>query len=271
MGLLTFLSDFGTRSPYPAAMRVVADGIMPNDVRMIDLTHEIRPQNVREAAFVLWSLAPECPDGTVHCAVIDPGVGTERAGLIVATNRQAFVGPDNGLLTPAAESVGPVQAVHEIDLTRTDWLHPPISATFHGRDVFAPVAAHAAAGVDPSQVGPRIDAWQNLNVNFTDGAYIPNRGTFEAQIVYVDGFGNLISNLPTREFDEHAQPHERIVMEIDGRAHPVRRVPSFGFAVRGELCLVGGSHGLIEVSVREGSAQAELGSDIGTDLALKWP
>lgn len=271
MGLLTLLSDFGDRSPYPAALRVVADGIMPKGVRMIDLTHEIRPQHVREAAFVLWSLAPECPDGTVHCAVIDPGVGTERAGLMVTTNHQSFVGPDNGLLKPAAESVGPVQAVHEIDLGRTDFLRPPISATFHGRDVFAPVAAHLAAGVDPSQVGPRIDAWRTLGVNFTDGAYVANRGTFEVQIVYVDGFGNLITNLPTREFDKHAQPRERVVMEMDGRARPVRRVPSFGFAERGELCLVGGSHGLIEVSVREGSAQAELGSDIGTDLVLKRP
>lgn len=271
MGILTFLSDFGDRSPYPAAMRVVAAGTVPDGVRMIDLTHEIRPQHVCEAAFVLWSLAPECPDGTVHCAVVDPGVGTDRAGLIVATDRQTFVGPDNGLLDPAAESVGPVRVVREIDPRRTQYLRPPISSTFHGRDVFAPVAAHLASGAAPEPIGPRVDAWQSLDTDFTGGAYAPDRDAFEAQIVYVDDFGNLITNLRTREFDDHAHAQEQLVLEIDGSEHRIKRVPSFGFAERGDLCLVGGSHNRMEVSIREGSAWAELGSDIGTDLVVKRP
>jgi len=271
MGLVTFLSDFGDRSPYPAAMRVVAAGIVPDSVRMVDLTHEIRAQHVGEAAFVLESLAPECPDGTVHCAVVDPGVGTDRAGLVIATDRQTFVGPDNGLLDPAAESVGPVQAVHEIDLTRTSYLRSPISSTFHGRDVFAPAAAHLASGAALGSIGPRVDTWQGLDTDFTGGAYAPDRDAFEAQIVYVDGFGNLITNLPTREFDEHADAGEQLVLEINGDEHRIERVPSFGFAERGDLCLVGGSHDRMEVSIREGSARAELGSDIGTHLVVKRP
>ena len=269
MGLLTFLSDFGSASPYPAAMRLVAANVVGRDVRLIDLTHGIRAQCVAEGAFVLRSLAPECPDGTVHCAVVDPGVGTERSGLVVRTERQLLVGPDNGLLIPAAERVGPIRDAFAIDLDRSAYLRTPVSATFHGRDVFAPVAAHLAAGIDPSAIGARIDAWQTLAVDFDGGAYEPGTGSFRAQIVYVDGFGNLVTNLATAQLDRRVSDGEELVLETGGVNHRVRRVASFGFVDRGDLCLVGGSHDLIEISVREGSAQRRLGLDIGAHVVLE--
>ncbi len=269
MRVLTFLSDFGGASPYPAAMRLVAAPIAGPGVRLIDLTHEIRAQRVAEGAFVLRSLAPECPDGTVHCAVVDPGVGTARSGLVVQTERQCFVGPDNGLLIPAAERVGPIRDAFAIDLDRTAYLRTPISATFHGRDVFAPVAAHLASGVRPSAIGPQVATWQTLGVDFDGGAYHPDHRLFRAQIVYVDGFGNLVTNLATAAFDRHLPDGEELALETGGGKYRLARAPSFGFVERGELCLVGGSHGLLEISVREGSAQGRLGLDIGADLTLQ--
>ena len=271
MSVLTFLSDFGGQSPYPAAMRAVASGIVSADVRFLDITHEIRPQHVAEGAFVLASIAPECPDGSVHCAVVDPGVGTDREGLVLVTDRQCFVGPDNGLLGPAAESVGPIRAAYAIDLERTAYLRTPISMTFHGRDIFAPVAAHLASGVDPQSIGPEIDAWQTLDVSFNGGAYEPADRTFHAQIVYADRFGNLVTNLETATADRHLDEGQPLVLGMERRELPVARVPSFGHVERGDLCLVGGSHGRIEIAVREGSAQSLLGLDIGDTVTLHLP
>ena len=268
MGVLTFLSDFGSQSPYPGAMRAVASGIAPSSVRFLDLTHEIRPQHVREGAFVLASVAPECPDGSVHCAVVDPGVGTEREGIVVVTQSQFFVGPDNGLLMPAAVATGPIRAMHAIDLSRTAYLRTPISQTFHGRDVFAPVAAHLAAGVAPSAIGPEIEDAIPLDLGLRGGDFDPHNLVFHGRIVYVDRFGNLITNLPTGDVDAARGDVGTFRLSANGRDWPLERVPSFGHAERGDLCLTGGSHGLIEIAVREGNAQARLNVDIGSEIRL---
>lgn len=268
MSMLTFLSDFGSQSPYPASMRAVASEIVPTDVRFLDITHEIRPQHVREGAFVLASVAPECPDGTVHCAVVDPGVGTERQGLVIATERQTFVGPDNGLLMPAAERFGPIRTAHAIDLTRTQYLRTPISSTFHGRDVFAPVAAHLANGIDPQAIGPAVRTWETLSVSFTGAEHDPTARTFRAQIVYVDRFGNLVTNLPFPELDQYIGSDDPIALAGAGKRLIVQRAASFGFVDQGDVGLIGGSHGLVEIAVREGSAQSELGLDIGDTVTL---
>src|SRR3970282_2263148 len=135
MRILTLLSDFGSRSPYPAAMKAVVAARV--DAQFVDISHDVRRHDVREGAFPLASVAPFCPTGTVHLAVVDPGVGTARRPLIVVSGGQTFVGPDNGLLIPAARRLG-TAAVFEISDPAI--LGERISSTFHGRDVFAPAA-----------------------------------------------------------------------------------------------------------------------------------
>ena len=173
--VVTLLTDFGAGSPYPAAMKGVIVSLAP-DALIVDLTHEIAPQNVQEGAFVLWSVVREFPEGTVHCAVVDPGVGTERRGLVLRAGGQLLVGPDNGLLVPAARALdegdegGEPQA---FVLANERYMRKRVSYTFHGRDVFAPVAAHLARGVPPEAIGEPIpfEACVGLEVDFQGGRW----------------------------------------------------------------------------------------------------
>lgn len=266
--VMTFLSDFGPESPYPAAMKAVAASIAPAHVRFIDITHEIRPQGVCEGAFVLWSVAPYCPEGTVHCAVVDPGVGTERRGVIFVCEGQLFVGPDNGLLIPAAEARG-VQAAYEIDLAQSAYVREQLSSTFHGRDVFAPAAAHLACGVPPEEIGPPLPQWTRLDVDFRGGQFDESERAFQGQLVYIDPFGNAITNIPAELVLSECAFGQALALRVHGRSeHRVRLKRSFGYANRGELCVVPGSHGLIEIAVREGSARDRLGLHVYETVVL---
>ncbi len=267
MRAITFLTDFGAGSPYPAAMKAVVLGIAP-DVRLVDLTHEVAPQDVQEGAFVLWSVARDFPEGTVHCAVVDPGVGTERRGLILIAGGQLFVGPDNGLLDPAARALGEPRA---FSIRSKRYLRERISYTFHGRDVFAPVAAHLARGVPPDAIGEPLDDWVRLEVDFQGGRWDPQAHAWVGQVIYVDRFGNAVTNIPTRQlagrisFDRPVELRwgtkaERLVLKL-------RR--SYGYAERGEVALIPGSHDLLEISVREGSARRALGLRVNDPVRLK--
>jgi S-adenosylmethionine hydrolase len=266
MKILTFLSDFGAGSPYPAAMKAVACGIVPPEVRLIDITHEIQPHGVREGAFVLWSAARDFPEGTVHCAVVDPGVGTERRGIILHTGGQLFVGPDNGLLDPAARALGEPQA---FAIANKRYLRGKISHTFHGRDVFAPVAAHLAAGVPAEEIGGPLDDWVRLDIDFRGGRWDEAAKAFLGQIVYIDRFGNAITNIPSEALLERVAFDQTVTLVAKGRERVVKLRRSYGYAERGELCLVPGSHDLIEISVREGSAYKKLSPIPGDPVLLR--
>lgn len=263
--IVTFLSDFGAGSPYPAAMKAVACRIVP-EALFIDLTHEVQPQNVQEGAFVLWSVARDFPEGTVHCAVIDPGVGTERRGLILAAGGQFFVGPDNGLLDPAARALGPPQA---FAIVNERYLREHISHTFHGRDVFAPVAAHLAQGASPGEIGELIASWIKLRIDFQGGRWDEQEGAFVGQIVYIDRFGNAITNIPTETFAQRVAFDRAVTLVVRGHKRTVKLRRSYGYAAPSELCLVQGSHDLVEISVREGSAEDALGLRLNDPVRLK--
>lgn len=263
--VLTFLSDFGSKSPYPAAMKAVAASIA--DARFIDITHEISPQNVLEGAFVLWSVAPDFPEGTVHCAVVDPGVGTERRGLILAAGDQYFVGPDNGLLVPAACTLGTPKAY---EITYGKDVRRPISSTFHGRDVFAPVAAHLARGLPPQQLGRPISHLELVRpeLDFQGGEFQEDRRRFQGQVVYIDRFGNAITNLRSQLILETLDFDEALTLIVKDHRQRVRLRRSYGYARSGELCLIPGSHGLLEISVCRGSAEQTLGLSVGEEVLL---
>jgi S-adenosyl-L-methionine hydrolase (adenosine-forming) len=245
MLIITLLTDFG--SFYPAQMKGVILsrlGDKAGDVTFVDIAHDIPPQDVRAGAFALLSSARYFPLGTIHIAVVDPGVGTERLGLVVDSGGQIFVGPDNGLLLPAARSLStpgtPLQAYkisssfEVMGLGRTD----PASNTFHGRDIFAPVAALLAFGKSPMSIGPRV---RPKDLNFGE-AKKTDRG-IEATVIYVDRFGNLILNMRNMP-----------ASQVSLFGIKLKRVRSYAQARRIEPLITFGSHGFVEIAVNEGCA-----------------
>lgn len=184
--LISLLSDFGSRDPSAAIMRGVVLGIAPN-ARVVDISHEVRKFAIRDGALLLWCSLPYLPVG-VHVAVVDPGVGTVRLPIAVATGRgDVLIGPDNGLLVAAARKLDGIAAVHELREPR--YRLPEISTSFHGRDIFAPAAAHVATGVSITDLGPTVDQAALTPSPIRDP--IVEQGALRSAVVYVDTFGNV--------------------------------------------------------------------------------
>lgn len=242
--IVTLLTDFGHVDPFVGVMKAVILTRAPQ-ARLIDLTHDVAPQNILQGAFALAAAVPYCPSNTVHLAVVDPGVGSPRNAVVVQTHRARYVAPDNGLLTLALEVDAPLAAWR---LTRSEFFLPDVSATFHGRDVFAPVAAHLACGRAAADMGEEVDVASLVRLPVpapsTDGAKV------RAAILYVDRFGNLITNLLKRRF-----PGVRGA-RLDGVDVPLATCYQ-DVAPGGALCLWGSS-GYLEISVSMGSAAEAL-------------
>jgi len=259
MRRITFLTDFGTKDGYVAQMKGVVSSI--TDARLIDITHEISAHNVREAAFILWTTAPYFPVGTIHVAVVDPGVGTERKGLFVLTKKQILVGPDNGLLLPTAHLLGDF-VVYEI--TNPKYMIHPLSKTFHGRDIFAPVAAYISKGVPFSDIGTQTSHF--VDMQFGLGEHQGNK--IIGRILYVDRFGNLITNIPEDILPKDMGRTPVTVVAGDLRWEQVPFVSSYGLAKPGSTLLtVGGNH-FLEISVNQGNAAQTLGVKEERDIQL---
>lgn len=182
---VSFLTDFGSASTAPAVCRGVILGLVP-DARILDLTHDVRPFAVRDGAFLLWSAAPYLPVG-MHLVVVDPGVGTERRGLALRVERgDLLVGPDNGVLRPAAERLGGIAEARA--LTNPRLWRDEVSSTFHGRDLFAPVAARLAAGTPLSEAGEAVAVADLVPLGFPTAAL--REGALETAVLFIDTFGN---------------------------------------------------------------------------------
>lgn len=230
-GPIALITDFGLRDPYVAAIKGVILSIAP-DACIVDVTHEVPPFSVREAAVALQAVVPFFPPGTVFVAVVDPGVGGKRKILLGRRDDRYFLAPDNGLL-------GFLEGAEFREVSNRKLFLRNVSATFHGRDIFAPVAARLVKGLAPSRVGPKLRSICRL----PDGR--PGR------IVAIDHFGNLITDLPPG----------RAFVRIRGRRVPV--VPTYSAAPRGALVAVVGSRGTLEVSVVQGSARRRLRARVG--------
>ena len=242
MRIITLLTDFG--SFYPAQMKgVILSRLVDKtqDITFVDIAHDIPPQYVRAGAFALLSSARYFPPGTIHLAVVDPGVGTDRLGLVVESGGQLFVGPDNGLLLPAARSLGtpgnPPQA-YKIAFSLGALDLGLASNTFHGRDIFAPVAALLASGKSLASIGPRV---RPKDLNFGE-AKKTDRG-IEATVIYVDRFGNLILNM--RKVPS---------FQVSLKGIKLKRVRTYAQARRIEPLITLGSHGFAEIAVNQGNA-----------------
>ena len=259
MRIITLLTDFGLEDGYVAAMKGVIAGIAP-DADVVDVTHLIPPQDVASGRFRLLTVTPYFPPGTVHLAVVDPGVGTRRRALAVrSSSGSLLVGPDNGLLLGALEADPAVAAV-ELSEPRF-WRTPAPSATFHGRDVFAPVAAHLARGVALELLGPAVALDSLVSVELPPWRPVP--GGAEGAVQAVDRFGNLISNVPGTVLSGVGA----WTASIAGRTVTGRG--TYGDVPPGEALALVGSHGFVEIAVRQGSARNALEASIGMAVAIR--
>jgi len=254
--IITLLSDFGSGSPYPAEMKAVLAGQC--EAVLIDITHDVPRHDVRTGAYLLAAVARSTPAGTVHLAVVDPGVGTARRPVVVISGGQSFVGPDNGLLLPAARRVGRPR-VYEI--TAPDIVQASGSSTFHGRDIFAPAVARLARGTPPDALGRPVDRFVDLDL----GVGRRTRGALTGTVIYVDAFGNLVTNIPAAALMPDGRPVGVTVGRRRLRAVAAR---TYGDVPSGRVAVVPNSDGLLEVAVREGSAAARLAAARGSTVTI---
>ena len=247
MPLITLLTDFGLRDYFVGAMKGVILSINPN-ANIVDITHEIPSQDIRAGAFNLLAVYKDFAPATIHVGVVDPGVGSARRGIVISCAGQFFVGPDNGLFSWICERE---ESFRAFELTNEKFFRHPVSSTFHGRDIFAPVAAALSSGVGLEEFGPQIDDPVRLE------SLAPRRadsGSIEATIIQIDRFGNCITNL-TRE---HFAAGARLIIR-DREISLLRLFFSDNEAQPDDLFCYFGSAGFLEIAVRNSSAAQALG------------
>lgn len=243
--IITLTTDFGLADPYVGIMKGVILGIAP-EARLVDLSHGVPSYDVVEGAFVLSTAIRHFPAGTVHLGVVDPGVGSERRPIAASNGHQLFVGPDNGLFSLC---LGDDAELHHI--TNEDYFLTPVSDTFHGRDIFAPVAARLAMGAALESVGPRVYDFLRL---------VPPSGP--PIILHVDQFGNLVTSLRPEDLAPNS------VIQIAG--HKVRTMhTSYSEGASGELFLIAGSSGYVEISMNRRAAANYLDVGHGVELNVE--
>jgi S-adenosylmethionine hydrolase len=261
MTIITLTTDFGLEDGYVGAMKGVIWRIAP-EARIADITHQIGPQNILHGAMVLASVAPYYPDGAIHVAVVDPGVGMARRPLMATIDAQYFIGPDNGLvslwLAKAEEEGLAVQCFH---LNQPGYWLPKVTNVFHGRDIFAPSAAHLAAGTPPKRMGAPVDDPVRLQLP------APQRTSsgWLGEIIYIDHFGNLVTNFRPRQPDGMSVSTVRVKSaNISGGL-----VRAFGERPPGEMAALINSSGYLEIVEVNGSAARRLGATVGDPVEVE--
>jgi len=252
--IVTLTTDFGWRDSYVAAMKGVLLSRCP-EARIVDLTHDIGPQRIMEAGLFLSGAAPWFPAGAIHLVIVDPGVGGERHPMAALAGGQYFVGPDNGFLSHLLQRFPLERAVTLDNSTR----HlPAVSDTFHGRDIFAPAAAHLANGGALEDLGTELDVLETLPLKAPEPLA---GGGARGEIVHIDRFGNCISNIGP----EHGPDACKALVGT----HVLRVARTYAAVPRGSAVALFGSSGWLEIAVREGSAAAALGIDNGAAVELR--
>lgn len=286
--MLTLLSDFGTESPYVAAMKAVILGIAP-DVRLVDLGHNVPAQDILQGALRLGGLVPLFPPGTIHIAVVDPGVGTDRKIVLLECrekdntdqnnprkpeNSQYLICPDNGLVSFLTEKMPPTRGIYLEN--RKYWRDSP-GNTFHGRDIMAPVAAHLANAVPFEEFGPKVANSSEkiveklIKIDFPRPKFEGSR--ISCSILFEDSFGNLITNVPAELFREFAPESEffRLVIGADGSesGRICRFLTTYGNAAPGELLMLESSDGRVEIAQVNGNAARLLAVSSGDFISIQ--
>ena len=258
--IITLLTDFGTKDHYVASMKGVILGINPG-CTLVDISHQVTPRDIQEAAFLLANAFASFPKGTIHLAVVDPGVGGPRKPILIVTSNYYFIGPDNGLFTLSLlrEKVKQIFV-----LTKKKYFLSPVSSTFHGRDLFAPVAAHLSMGIRPQAIGHETDSWESLN---TPGPKQKGK-ELQGEILHRDAFGNLVSNIDEACLLKFVGDHP-FSIQI-GTQRMVGLKKGYWVGKKGELMALIGSGGLLEISVREGSARKTLRAKRGDKIRVRY-
>jgi S-adenosylmethionine hydrolase len=257
--IITLLTDFGTRDHYVASMKGTILKINPR-ATLIDISHHVSPQNVREGAFLLANAHSAFPMGTIHLSIVDPGVGGPRKPILIVTKDGSFVGPDNGIFTLALKG----QKIKKvIALTNPKYFLSHVSHTFHGRDLFAPVAAYLSLGVRPGAFGPVLSSW----VEFDFEKPGIKEGRLIGEIFHIDVFGNLISNIDEEQLFHFVKNHS---FEIKIGKRTIRGLKKgYWEGKRNEPIALIGSGGFLEISVREGNARKMLEVKMGDPIQIK--
>ena len=282
--IITLSTDFGTDDAYVAIMKGVILGINPK-AHIIDITHSIKPQNIAQGAFILSITYRYFPKGTIHMAIVDPGVGTERQAIILKTPLAFFIAPDNGILSYIINELSPEgfvgdetrlppggtkskKSLEAVAITNPRFWRDPVSPTFHGRDIFAPVAAGLSLGISLYEFGERITS---LHVFRIPRPSLDPQGNLIGHILYVDHFGNMITDIKNTDLLSAAQssvkPESPVIVEVAGhRIQGIKRYYAEGEGVMAVL----GSSGYLEISLREGSACDFLGTDVGDEVKVLY-
>lgn len=260
MSIITLTTDFGAGSHYAAAMKGVILSIHPA-ASIVDLSHDIPPQDIRRAALLLDNAADWFPPDTIHVAVVDPGVGTDRAIVYARIGRQQFIAPDNGLLSRLASRTAPAKLVR---LAEPEYWLERVSTTFHGRDIMAPVAARLAEGLDPDRLGPPMERLVQLDWSEPK----VQRQRIDGAVIEIDSFGNLITNLTADMFAGRPTDRRACVVcniyETWGVYHAYAEQP------RGTLVALVGSDNRLELAIVGDNASRRLGIGVGSPVTLAW-
>ncbi len=258
MSIITLITDFGLEDAYVGIMKGVILNINPH-VQLVDLTHKIRPQSVKEASFLLKSAYGFFPKGTIHVAVVDPGVGSERRPLLVKTPSFFFIAPDNGILELIYQTE-PVQVFH---LNNPKYFLPEISVTFHARDVFAPIAGYLSLGKTCEELGIEVYDYQRLEwpLPKVEGNFL------KGEVIYIDHFGNLITNISKHQFQNF--------IGNKGFSVKIKNIvlkniaPHYLAVLPGEILAIWGSSEYLEIAQSMGSAKHKLKANIGEKIEIK--
>ncbi|MCL4490050.1 MAG: SAM-dependent chlorinase/fluorinase [Chloroflexi bacterium] len=262
--VITFTTDFGLQDGYVGTMKGVALSINPQAI-LVDITHAIAPQNIQLGALLFAASFQYFPPDAVHVVVVDPGVGGTRRAIAAQVGETQFVAPDNGVLTLALEQMTaarPDVDTRVVHMNRSEYWLPQVSRTFHGRDIFAPVAAHLSLGVPLDALGDPIDDWVHLALAQPERR--PD-GTISARVIHIDRFGNVVINLA--EVQLRKADWSKLVITIGGET--IKGLEnSYGDVQTGHLVALIGSAGFLEVALRDGNAAQVLGAQIGQEVLL---
>jgi len=262
---ITFLSDFGLQDDFVGTCHGVIKRIAP-EVEILDITHGIEPQQVLQGAFVLANTLPYMPSG-VHLAVVDPGVGSSRRGIVLrSADERTFVGPDNGLLLPAAEQLGEVTGAWE--LANPAYRLDPVSFTFHGRDVFAPAAAYLANGLDTAELGPQLEPSELVRLPLPEA--VMGESWVRAHVLVVDRFGNVQLNLTRAHLEQLGiEPGSRVELELALERYYAVAARTFGDTRLGDILVYEDAYWNVAVAINGGNAAETLSARPGDELRVR--
>ena len=264
--IIALLTDLGSKDFYVGAMKGIIYSICP-EVTVVDITHQITPYNLQEGSRTLYHTAKEFPPGTIFVAVVDPVTGTKRRPMVLLTlDGKYFVGPDNGIFSLVFREVG-VRKIYQIKNPK--WLRQKgVSKTFHGRDIFAPVAAHLAAGWPVEEVGPEIKAYSLLSSK--PAKRKGNR--IEGEVTAADRYGNVILNIPGKLFEEFGiKRGTRLQVHFKNKKLMIKWAATYGEVPEGEGVILISGGGFLELAVNRGSAARKYGLEVGEEVILEKP